>query len=84
MLDEPSNYLNRDSIDALASGIKKFNGGVVMITHHNEFSSTLTQEIWYVVNGHLSIEGQQVEDKTKIEQKKEEKITDAFGKVFEK
>eukprot|EP00644_Phytophthora_capsici_P000110 jgi/Phyca11/503560/fgenesh2_kg.PHYCAscaffold_4_\ len=84
VLDEPTNYLDRDSLGALASAIKEFNGGVVMITHHNEFSSALTQETWNVDAGYLTIEGQQAEDKTKIEQKDEEEVTDAFGNVHKK
>ncbi|KAI9916323.1 hypothetical protein PsorP6_018083 [Peronosclerospora sorghi] len=44
VLDDPTNYLDRDSLGALASGLKELNGGVVMITHHGEFSSALTQE----------------------------------------
>ncbi|GMF88931.1 unnamed protein product [Phytophthora fragariaefolia] len=81
VLDEPTNYLDRDSLGALASAIKEFNGGVLMITHHHEFSSALTQETWNVEAGYLAIDGQQPEDKTKIEQKDEEETTDAFGNV---
>ncbi|TYZ62282.1 hypothetical protein PybrP1_006963 [[Pythium] brassicae (nom. inval.)] len=81
VLDEPTNYLDRDSLGALASAINEFNGGVVMISHHNEFTSALCQETWNVDNGILSIDGQVPEDKTKIEQKDEEETTDAFGNV---
>lgn len=81
VLDEPTNYLDRDSLGALATAINEFNGGVVMISHHNEFTSALCQETWNVEAGFLQIEGQQAEDKTKIEQKDEEETTDAFGNV---
>jgi elongation factor 3 len=81
VLDEPTNYLDRDSLGALAAAINEFNGGVVMISHHNEFTSALCQETWNVDAGFLSIEGQQAEDKTKIEQKDEEEVVDAFGNV---
>ncbi len=37
ILDEPSNYMDRDSLAALAGAIKDFDGGVVMITHSNQF-----------------------------------------------
>ena len=33
--DEPTNYLDRDSLGALADSIKVFEGGVVMISHNN-------------------------------------------------
>ncbi|GAB9465141.1 Elongation factor 3 [Globisporangium polare] len=81
VLDEPTNYLDRDSLGALAAAINEFNGGVVMISHHNEFTSALCQETWNVDNGFLSIDGQVSEDKTKIEQKDEEEVMDAFGNV---
>lgn len=34
VLDEPTNYLDRDSLGALADSIKLFEGGVVMISHN--------------------------------------------------
>jgi elongation factor 3 len=42
VLDEPTNYLNRDLLGALAEAIKAFGGGVVMITHDREFYQALT------------------------------------------
>lgn len=35
VLDEPTNYLDRDSLGALAGAIKEYGGGVVMITHNS-------------------------------------------------
>jgi elongation factor 3 len=35
VLDEPTNYLDRDSLGALAAGINDFNGGVLMISHNS-------------------------------------------------
>ena len=34
ILDEPTNYLDRDSLGALANAIKEFDGGVILITHN--------------------------------------------------
>lgn len=83
VLDEPTNYLDRDSLGALASAIKVFGGGVVMISHNNEFTSAICSEVWRVDNGILTIEGETAvdNDTTKIEQKLEEISTDAFGNV---
>jgi elongation factor 3 len=50
ILDEPTNYLDRDSLAALASAIKDFDGGVVMITHNNQFCSALCPEVWHLEN----------------------------------
>jgi elongation factor 3 len=33
VLDEPTNYLDRESLGALATAIKEYGGGVVMISH---------------------------------------------------
>jgi len=46
ILDEPTNYLDRDSLGALAGAIEVYEGGVVMITHNNEFCSALCPETW--------------------------------------
>jgi elongation factor 3 len=46
ILDEPTNYLDRDSLGALAGAIEVYEGGVVMITHNNEFCSKLCPETW--------------------------------------
>ncbi len=35
VLDEPTNYLDRDSLGALASAIQEFQGCVVMISHNS-------------------------------------------------
>jgi len=81
VLDEPTNYLDRDSLGALATAIREFNGGVIMISHHREFTDALAGETWLVNDGLLSIEGEVPEDKTKIELKTEEETIDAFGNV---
>ncbi|OQR89130.1 elongation factor 3 [Achlya hypogyna] len=79
VLDEPTNFLDRDSLGALAGAIKEFGGGVVMISHNREFTDALAIETWNVVAGQLSIDGQVPEDKTKIEQIDAEESVDAFG-----
>ena len=35
VLDEPTNYLDRDALGALATAIKEYGGGVVMISHNS-------------------------------------------------
>ena len=37
VLDEPTNYLDRESLGAMASAIKEYGGGVVIVSHHSEF-----------------------------------------------
>lgn len=45
VLDEPTNYLDRDSLGALSKALKEFEGGVVIISHNAEFTESLTEEV---------------------------------------
>jgi ATPase subunit of ABC transporter with duplicated ATPase domains len=38
---------------ALADAIKAFNGGVVIISHHHEFTSALCNTTWRVADGQV-------------------------------
>jgi elongation factor 3 len=57
VLDEPTNYLDRDSLGALANALKSFEGGVILISHSSEFTKELTQEVWAVDNGLMTPSG---------------------------
>ncbi|RPA78524.1 ABC transporter [Ascobolus immersus RN42] len=53
VLDEPTNYLDRESLGGLSHAIKEFKGGVIVISHNNEFVSALCSEQWTVENGRV-------------------------------
>ena len=57
ILDEPTNYLDRESLGALAKAIEIFEGGIVIISHNNEFVSTLCPEEWVMDAGNLTTKG---------------------------
>merc|ERR1719223_170401 len=57
ILDEPTNYLDRESLGALAGAIEEYEGGVVMITHNNDFCSQLCPETWLVQDGKCDCKG---------------------------
>jgi elongation factor 3 len=57
VLDEPTNYLDRDSLGALSKAIKSFEGGVIIITHSAEFTKDLTEEVWAVLDGKMTPSG---------------------------
>ena len=57
ILDEPTNYLDRDSLGALADAIKIYEGGIIMITHNDEFCRQLCPERWVLEAGRLNTEG---------------------------
>lgn len=46
MMDEPTNPLDMESIDALARCLNKFKGGVIMISHDMRLISQCAQEIY--------------------------------------
>jgi len=54
VLDEPTNFLDRDSLGGLAVAIRDFRGGVVMISHNEEFVGALASEQWHVVDGRVA------------------------------
>ncbi len=85
ILDEPTNYLDRESLGALAGAIEEFDGGVVMITHNNEFCSKLCPETWVMDAGHLETKGDadwMLKQDTKIEDQQQiTEMTDAAGNV---
>lgn len=57
VLDEPTNYLDRDSLGALSKALKAFDGGVIIITHSAEFTKNLTEEVWAVKDGIMTPSG---------------------------
>lgn len=57
MLDEPTNFLDRDSLGGLAVAIRDYKGGVVMISHNEEFVGALCPEQWHVADGRLTQKG---------------------------
>jgi elongation factor 3 len=72
ILDEPTNFLDRDSLGALSNAIRDFGGGVVMISHAEEFYKPLCSEKWLVAGGVLTIDGEAADTKLKIGKKKRE------------
>merc|ERR1711957_295418 len=85
ILDEPTNYLDRESLGALAGAIAEFAGGVIIISHNNEFVSTLCPETWVMDSGHLETKGDadwMLNQDTKIsDQQQLTEMTDAAGNV---
>ena len=53
MLDEPTNSLDIETIDALAKAINDFPGGLVLISHDFRLINQVAKEIWEVNNGHV-------------------------------
>ena len=84
VLDEPTNYLDRESLGALASALKEFGGGVVVVSHSQEFLDQVCGEKWTVGGGKLEITGQSAAAlaAAKLEWKRQEETTDALGNTI--
>merc|ERR1712099_153922 len=68
ILDEPTNYLDRDGLGALVLAIKDYKGGVLIISHNKEFCENVTTEKWIMNKGKLRIEGESVDTSADQEQ----------------
>merc|ERR1711937_495496 len=82
ILDEPTNYLDREGLGALVLAIKDYTGGVLIISHNKEFCDNVATEKWIMKGGHLRIEGESVEneaDKEAAADKKQEDLFDGAG-----
>merc|ERR1712039_644466 len=79
VIDEPTNYLDRDALGALTEAIEQWNGGVVVISHNLEFCNRVAKEKWIMDAGHLRAEGGEYID-TKIDDKGEpDEVFDGAG-----
>ena len=86
VLDEPTNFLDRESLAALIKAIQDFEGGVAIITHSQEFSEGTSKEIWRMqdgtlhASGHNWVEGQGSGERIDKKKTDEEEVKyDALG-----
>jgi elongation factor 3 len=89
ILDEPTNYLDRDGLGALVRGLEGFQGGVVIISHNEEFTDSVCSQKWIMTKsevtgaGRLREEGEILAD-TEIEaQEGPDEIFDESGNKIE-
>ncbi|KAL2888365.1 putative ABC transporter ATP-binding protein C29A3.09c [Ceratocystis lukuohia] len=51
VLDEPSNHLDIEAMDALSEALQKFEGGVLMVSHDVTMLQTVCTSLWVCDNG---------------------------------
>jgi len=89
ILDEPTNYLDRESLGALARAIRVFEGGVVMITHNSQFCDNLCPVVWHLQNNTLDVKGdaewmaEAARQKIVVDVVEESDMVDKFGNTVE-
>jgi len=89
ILDEPTNYLDRESLGALARAIRAFEGGVVMITHNSQFCDNLCPVVWHLQNNTLDVKGdaewmaEAAKENIKVVSIDEKDMVDRFGNTVE-
>jgi ATP-binding cassette, subfamily F, member 3 len=51
VLDEPSNHLDIEAMDALATALRKFQGGVLMVSHDVTMLQMVCNSLWVCDDG---------------------------------
>ena len=51
IIDEGSNHLSLDAVDALVQAVQDFKGGVMIVSHDQYFVSQCANELWVVESG---------------------------------
>merc|ERR1719410_1191420 len=83
ILDEPTNYLDRDGLGALSLGLLEFGGGVVIISHNMEFAEKVCSQKWIMEAGRLREEGEIQLDEDIQEQAGPDELYDESGNRIE-
>jgi elongation factor 3 len=73
ILDEPTNFLDRDALGALTGAIKTFKGGLLLISHNEEFYKEICPEKWLLESGNLAVFGSEWMEEVEKARKKAEK-----------
>jgi len=79
VLDEPTNYLDREALGALSAALNEWGGSVLMISHNKEFYSSVCKEEWLVEDGKVKIQGVSTQRAMKAVAKKKKFEKDLEG-----
>jgi len=79
VLDEPTNYLDREALGALSEALRNWGGAVLMISHNKEFYSSVCTEEWLVADGKVTVVGESEEREMKAVAKKKKFVKEETG-----
>ena len=51
IIDEGSNHLSMEAVDALVEAVQDFKGGLMVVSHDQYFVSNTCTELWVIDNG---------------------------------
>jgi ATPase subunit of ABC transporter with duplicated ATPase domains len=68
-LDEPTNYIDMETVESLIVALQRFKGGVICISHSKEFAERVCNETWMLEGGGISITKKEKEKVKKVEKK---------------
>jgi len=54
-LDEPTNYLDVDTVDMLQRAIRNFRGGCAVVSHSQTFVEQACDEVWEIRDGKVTV-----------------------------
>jgi elongation factor 3 len=57
VMDEPTNFLDREALGALSAALNDWGGAVLMISHNREFYTSVCKEEWNVADGTVYVQG---------------------------
>merc|ERR1711939_554204 len=89
ILDEPTNYLDRNGLGALVRGLEAFQGGVAIISHNEEFTDSVCTQKWIMTKhevtgaGRLREEGEIKLDGEIAAQEGPDEVFDESGNKIE-
>lgn len=85
VLDEPTNYLDREALGALSAALNSWGGAVLMISHNKEFYGSVCTEEWIVADGKVEVQGDSGEREMKaVAKKKVFQKEESEDKILEK
>ena len=53
LMDEPTNHLDLDAINALIVALSSYDGGLLIVSHDQNFVEQVCTQIYMIENGHL-------------------------------
>merc|ERR1711943_139326 len=82
ILDEPTNYLDRDGLGALVRGLDAYKGGVVIISHNEEFTDSVCTQKWVMTKHEVTGAGR-LREEGEIKLDEEIEKEDQAGEVYD-